>query len=123
MEHRPYNDYLGTHRAFFGLFEAVEDSEVAARLFEAACGWARGQGLSQIVGSRKLGSAEPAGVLVEGFEHRPALGMPYNHAYYDALIVGAGFEKEGETLSGYLGGDYELPERFFRIAERVKEHI
>ena len=121
MEHRFYNEYLGTHHAFFGLFEAVDDPAVASPLFEAAFDWARGRGLTDMVGSRKLGSAEPAGVLVEGFEHRPALGMPYNHAYYDALIVGSGFEKESDSLSGYLSGDYELPERFYRIAERVKE--
>jgi GNAT superfamily N-acetyltransferase len=121
MEHRPYNEHLGTRRAFFGLFETVDDREVASRLFEAAFDWARGQGLSEMLGTRKLGSAEPAGVLVEGFEHRPALGMPYNYAYYDALITVAGFEKESDNLSGYLSGDYELPERFFRVADRVKE--
>jgi hypothetical protein len=121
MEHRLYNEHLGTRRAFFGLFETVDDQEVASRLFEAASDWARGQGLNELLGTRKLGSAEPSGVLVEGFEHRPALGMPYNYAYYDALVTAAGFEKEGESLSGYLSGDYELPERFYRLAERVKE--
>jgi hypothetical protein len=121
MEHRPYNEHLGVRRAFFGLFEAVNDQQVATGLFEAAFGWARGRSLDAVHGSRKLGSAEPAGVLVEGFEHRPALGMPYNYAYYDALIAGSGFEKEGDSLSGYLSGDHALPERFFRIADRVKE--
>ncbi len=121
MENRIYNEHLGTRRAFFGLFESVDDREVASRLFDAASDWARGQRLNEMLGSRKLGSAEPAGILVEGFEHRPALDMPYNHAYYDALVTSAGFEKESETMSGYLSGDYELPERFHRIAERVKE--
>ena len=121
MDHRHYNEHLGTQRAFFGLFEAVEDREVARGLFEAAFHWARARGLNHLRGTQKLGSAEPAGVLVEGFEHRPALGMPYNYAYYDALIADSGFEKEGDSLSGYLSGDYRLPERFLRIAEQIKE--
>jgi hypothetical protein len=121
MEHRLYNEHLATRRAFFGQFESVDEREVASRLFEAASDWARGRGLGEMLGTRKLGSAEPAGVLVEGFEHRPALDIPYNHAYYDALIIGSGFEKESDTLSGYLSGDYELPGRFHRIAQRVKE--
>ncbi|HSR33732.1 MAG TPA: hypothetical protein VLY63_24460, partial [Anaerolineae bacterium] len=33
----------------------------------------------------------------------------------------SGFEKDGDILSGYLSTDYELPERFFRLAEKVKE--
>jgi len=121
MDYRPFNDHLGRRTAFFGLFEAVDDRDVAHGLFSAAFDWARARGLDEMRGPRKLGSAEPAGVLVEGFEHRPALGMPYNYAYYDALITGVGFEKEGDNLSGYLSGDYELPERFYRLAEQVKE--
>jgi len=121
MEHGPYNERLGTRRAFFGLFEAVDDRQVASELFAAAFDWARGRQLTEMLGTRKLGSAEPAGILVEGFEHRPALDMPYNYPYYDALITASGFEKEGDALSGYLSGDYELPERFSRIAARVRE--
>jgi len=121
MDHRIYNEHLGVRRAFFGLFESVDDQETSSHLFEAASDWARGRGLNEMLGTRKLGSAEPAGILVEGFEHRPALSMPYNYAYYDALVTAAGFQKDGENWSGYLSGDYELPERFHRIAQRVKE--
>lgn len=121
MDHRIYNEHLGTRRAFFGLFESADDGAVAARLLEAASDWARAQGLDEILGPRGFGSAGPAGILVDGFEHRPALGMPYNYPYYDGLITAAGFQKDGENWSGYLSGDYDLPERFHRIAERVKE--
>ncbi len=121
MEHRPHNEHLGTATAFFGLFEAIDSARVSQGLFEAAFDWARDRHLDTMAGPRILGGAEPAGILVEGFEHRPALGMAYNYPYYDALVRAAGFEKEGDNLSGYLSGDYELPERFFRLAEVVKE--
>jgi hypothetical protein len=57
---------------------------------------------------------------VEGFEHRPALNVPYNHRYYDALITDSGFEKDADNMSGYFRGDHPMPERFVRIAEKVK---
>jgi GNAT superfamily N-acetyltransferase len=121
MDHQPHNEHLGTATAFFGLFEAIDDVNVARGLFEATADWARGRGLDTMVGPKILGGAEPAGVLVEGFEHRPALGMGYNYPYYEALIRASGFEKEGDNLSGYLSGDYDLSERFYRLAETVKE--
>lgn len=120
MDHRPHNEYLGKTSAFFSLFEAVDNADVARGLFEAAFRWARARGLDEMVGPKTLGSAEPAGILVEGFEHRPALGMAYNYPYYDRLVRAQGFEKQGDNLSGYLSGDYELPERFYRLAENVK---
>lgn len=121
MQHRAYNEYRGTAEAFFGLFECVDDVQVSRLLFDAAFGWARERGLEAIIGPRHLGSAEPAGILVRGFEHRPAMGMAYNYPYYDALLVDSGFEKVSDSLSGYLSGDHELPERFYRLADKVKE--
>ncbi|HSR31136.1 MAG TPA: hypothetical protein VLY63_11280, partial [Anaerolineae bacterium] len=111
MDHRPYNEHLGTATAFFGLFKTVDDVDVAQGLFARAFDWARARGLDTIVGPKVPGRAEPAGILVKGFEHRPALGMPYNYAYYDTLVRASGFEKDGDILSGYLSTDYELPER------------
>jgi hypothetical protein len=74
-----------------------------------------------MVGPKQFASPEPSGILVEGFEHRPALGMPYNLPYYDALVQGAGFEPASDTLSGYISGDSDLSERFYRLADKVKE--
>jgi GNAT superfamily N-acetyltransferase len=121
MDHRPYNDYLGSATAFFGLFEAIDDADVARGLFARAFDWARARGLESMLGPKVLGGAEPSGVLVEGFEHRPAMGMPYNYAYYDALVQASGFVKDGDSLSGYLSGDHELSERFYRLADKVRE--
>lgn len=121
MDNRNANRYRGTNTAFFGYFDAVDDVEVSRALFGAAFAWARARGLDCIIGTRGLIGSDASGVLVEGFEHRAALGVPYNYAYYDALIVDAGFEVDTEHLSGYLPGDYQLPERLGRIAEAVRE--
>jgi hypothetical protein len=61
------------------------------------------------------------GVLVDGFEHRPAVGIPYNYPYYVALIEGAGYRRQRDFYSCYLSGATQLPERLYRIAEKMME--
>ncbi len=57
---------------------------------------------------------------MEGFEYRPAMGIPYNPSYYDGLIQAAGFEKQSDFLSGYINDQQDLPEKVGLIAEKVK---
>lgn len=120
IHNRRYNEYHGAKTAFFGYFDVVEDVEAAHALFDAVADWARAQGLDEILGPRGIMGSDTGGVLVEGFEHRAAMGVPYNFPYYDGFIRDSGFEKDTDYLSGYLGGDYQLPERLHRIAERAK---
>jgi hypothetical protein len=119
--HKHYNDYHGTKTAFFYYFDVVNDHEVSQGLLDAACAWAREREMDTLIGPKSMLRADGLGMLLEGFEYRAAPGMPYNYAYYNTLMEAAGFEKEMDHLSGYLTGDYEMPERYHRIAERVKE--
>jgi GNAT superfamily N-acetyltransferase len=121
MENRNHNAYRQAKTAFFGFFEVIEDRQASTALFEAAFAWARRSGLNRIIGPRGLIGADGGGILVEGFQHRPALGVPYNHPYYDSFIQQSGFEKDTDHLSGYLPGDHPLPQRLLKIAERVKQ--
>lgn len=121
LDNRLCNRHHGRKDAFFYYFDSVDDTEVARLLFDAAFDWARRRGLTSMVGPKGFLQGDGMGLLVEGFEHRPAVGIPYNHAYYERLVRSVGFEKETDFLSGYLPGDYELPQRLFDIAERVKE--
>lgn len=120
MHNRNHNAYRKCKTAFFGCFESVEQLDVPRRLFGAACEWARARGLEEIIGPRGLMGSDGGGILVTGFEHRAALNENYNMPYYDRFTQDFGFTKDRDHLSGYLPGDTVLPERFFRIAERVK---
>lgn len=119
LENRRYNEYKQAQAAFFGYFDVVEDAQAAACLLETAVAWAQQRGLTEIIGPRGVIGIDGS-VLVDGFEHRPALTIPYNYSYYDAFIRAAGFEKLTDLLSGYLPADYELPARLRRVAEKVK---
>ena len=90
-------------------------------LFEAAFAWARARGLDRVYGPKGFTALDGMGLLVEGFEHRPAFGIPYNLSTYPALLESAGFETVSDVLSGYLSGDVVFPEKVHRIAERVQE--
>ncbi len=121
LDHRPYNEWNHTQAAFIYLFESVNDREVSRGLFNAAFDWARARGLTQIYGPKGFSALDGMGLLVKGFEQRPALGIVYNLDYYAALWEDAGFETDGDVVSGYLGPDFVMPEKVMKVAELVQQ--
>ena len=121
LEPRKRNSYRDKQGAFFYLFETVEDIQVARALFSAAFDWARSRGLEEISGPDGLLPGDGLGVLIKGFEHRPAMGITYNYSYYDAFIRDSGFHKQTDYYSCHLPGDFVLPERISRIAGKMQQ--
>ncbi len=121
LDHRPYNEWNHSQTAFFYLFDAENDREVSRGLFEAAARWAQTRGLTQVYGPKGFSALDGMGLLVKGFEHRAALGIPYNLAYYDELLTEAGFSSVGDIVSGYLGPDFVMPDKVMKIAELVQQ--
>ncbi|NLE44914.1 MAG: hypothetical protein GX620_09360 [Chloroflexi bacterium] len=121
LEPRRRNAYRDERCAFFYLFDAVDDRAVARALFDSAMDWARGRGLNHMMGPEGFIAGDGLGVLIEGFEFLPAMGIPYNAPYYDDLVVNNGFRKWTDFYSCRLSGDFVMPERVSRIAERVKQ--
>jgi len=80
LDNRRYNEFNKTKTAFFYLFECENNKEVAAALFNAAFDWARSRELDLIFGPKGFTPLDGFGLLVKGFEHRPAFGLPYNPA-------------------------------------------
>jgi len=121
MQNKPFNAYHDVREAQFYLFECIEDFEVAEALFETAYGWARDRGLTDINGPKGFGALDGYGMLVEGFEFRPAMTMMnYNPPYYPAFVEKLGFEKKVDFVSCYLSPEkFRMPERVHRIAERA----
>jgi len=121
LDHRPYNEWNHTQTAFIYLFESEDDRDVSRGLFNAACEWAGKRGLTQAYGPKGFSALDGMGLLVKGFEHRPALGIAYNLDYYAALWENSGFENAGDVVSGYLGPDFVMPEKIMKIAELVQQ--
>lgn len=121
LNHHPYNAYNHEKTAFFYLFEAVNLPGISIPLFEAAFTWALQQDLTRIVGPRGFSVLDGFGLLSEGFEYRPALGIPYNPPYYINLIEEAGFQATEEIVSGFIKRESYRDPKIGVIAQRVQE--
>lgn len=121
LDHRPYNAFNHEATAFFYLFECENDPEAAKGLFDAGIEWARSRGLTKILGPKGFTPLDGFGLLVKGFQHRPAFGLPYNPDYYPQLIEDCGFQPLSDAVSGYLSPDIHFPERIHELAERIKQ--
>jgi len=121
LDNRLYNDYNHEKTAFFYLFECENNLEAARGLFALAFDWARGRGLNKIFGPKGFTALDGLGLLVKGFQHRPAFGLPYNPPYYPELIEAQGFDKANDILSGYMSADIQFPERIHALSARIQE--
>jgi hypothetical protein len=119
LDNRLYNEFNHEETAFFYLFECENNPAASQGLFEAAFAWARARGLTKVLGPKGFTVLDGFGLLVKGFEHRPAFGLPYNPPYYPDLIEATGFKTERDAVSGYLGADIQFPERVHELAERI----
>lgn len=121
LNNRHYNDFNHTQTAFFYLYESFFDQAASRLLFEAGFEWARTAGLTKIIGPHGFSSLDGLGMLVKGFEHRPAFGIPYNKSYYPELVEQAGFTTQSDILSGYLPSSAQFPEKIHRVSELVQK--
>jgi len=122
MENRNYNNYHKKRYGFFYLFDAIDDQSVVDALFDAVFDWSRTRGLERVIGTKGFTVFEGMGILIEGFDKLPAMGVPYNYPYYGRLLENAGFEKEVDFNSFYIHvPEFELPERVERLAAKIEE--
>ena len=119
IDNRMYNQFHHESTAFFYLFECENDQTVANALFEAAFDWASARGMTKMLGPKGFTVLDGFGLLIKGFEHRPAFGQPYNPPYYHNLVEALGFQPERDALSGYLSSDMQFPSRVHELAERI----
>lgn len=105
----------------FGMFECVNDPQVAAALLGRAKEWLASQGCDEILGPMNLAQHHTFGVLIDNFDRRPSFNMPYNPPYYPSLIEQAGFSKAKDVYQWGLAASSKVPERVQRIAERIKK--
>ena len=104
--------------AFFGFFDSKDDPEVARALLDQAAAWARGKGRTRLRGPFTLDSKGDTGVLVDGFDTPPRIGMPHNRPYLGPLLESVGFAKARDFFAWwYTSG--QIDERTQRIANRT----
>ena len=83
----------GEDVAFFGYFDTIDDPHVSDALLSAAKNWAREQGRTRLIGPAMWSVNEEVGLLIDGFDHPPAVMMPYGHPHQFEAVTRNGFEK------------------------------
>jgi GNAT superfamily N-acetyltransferase len=122
LDNHNYNTFNQERTAFFYLYECEDHRTASQALFDAAFEWARARGLNRMIGPKGFTALDGMGLLVKGFEHRPALGIPYNPPYYLSLIEAAGFDGKGDVVSGYLNASrMQFPEKIHQVADLVQK--
>jgi hypothetical protein len=103
------------------LFPDFEDDPAVVRiLIECACAAAKGVGARELVGPMNPNIHHDVGIQVEGFQHRNAVFMGYQPAYYARHLEALGFETLHDFQAWSLFRDDFVPGgRIGRLAERV----
>lgn len=106
---------------FFGFFECFDDQEAADALLQTACLWLKERGMEAVRGPANPSVNDEYGLLIDGFQHTPAILMPYNPPYYPRLIERAGFAKIKDLYAYYLDGKSVFTDKLVRGAEIVRK--
>jgi len=100
---------------FFGFFDCVDDRACAAALLAEAERWARARGAREMRGPVSPSMHDECGTLVDGFDSRPVIQMPYNPPYHAGLLEACGYRK-AQDLFAY---DFDLGQAVRPALERI----
>ncbi|MBV8686449.1 MAG: GNAT family N-acetyltransferase [Alphaproteobacteria bacterium] len=89
--HGQSNALHGLSRAQFGFFDCADDGEAARALLDAAAGFARETGQSELVGNFNLTAMQQSGVQTGGFGARAYTDMIVNPPHVPRLLEANGF--------------------------------
>jgi hypothetical protein len=118
---RAHNDFHKEQAGFFGFFEVENDFEAAKGLFDAAAAWLKAKGADCLRGPVNPSTNYECGLLVEGFDHDPAVMMSYNFDYYAELLERYGLRKAIDLYAFEIGvSSFNMSEKLKRVADRLK---
>ncbi len=111
---------------YFGFFEVHDDQEAARLLLEAGSDWLRARGAGCARGPYNPSQNDEPGILVEGFDSRPAITQGHNPGYYARLLEACGFHYHNDLVArlarlpdGIRRAEEILPLRLAAVAERA----
>lgn len=121
VNHRS-NEFHDERVGTFGLFETIDDRDVARALLDAAADWLRARGMGAVRGPMNLSTNDELyspGVLIDGFDTPPVVMMAHTPRYYRTLVEDAGFEASRDLIAYWVDAP-ELPPRLRRMYDRLQ---
>ena len=115
-----YNKFHKGKTGTFGMFECIDEYNIARSLFSAVESWCKNMGMDKIRGPMNLSMNDECGFLLEGFDSDPVIMMTYNPKYYLDFCEKYGFIK-AKDLYAYLKDRVGVVDRIAKLVERVKK--
>jgi GNAT superfamily N-acetyltransferase len=112
-----YNSLHRTNVGCFGLFESIDDVDVAIALFRAAEEWLLAKGRNEIMGPIDYSTNYVCGLLIDGFQRPPTVLTAHNPPYYARLIEACGFEKSKDWYAWWFDPDNAPVSRLRRLVD------
>lgn len=114
-----HNEYWKENAGFFGFFDCADDMQAARALFDAAENFLRAEGAAFIRGPFNPSTNHTCGVLLDNYDTRPFIMMPYNFDYYPRLIESAGLHKVKDLLAFERTKEHRYSDRVKKIMARI----
>jgi GNAT superfamily N-acetyltransferase len=117
-----YNSLHQSNVGCFGLFECVNNRDVAAALFERAKSWLRERRRTEIIGPIDYSTNYVCGLLIDGFQFPPTILTAHNPPYYRDLIESCGFTKAKDWYAWWFADPAKAVAQLRRLAARFNTH-
>ena len=113
-----YNALHQLNVGCFGLFECINDRDVATALFERAASWLREKGRTEIMGPIDYSTNYVCGLLIDGFQFPRTILTAHNPPYYRDLIESCGFTKAKDWYAWWFADPAKAVAQLRRLAAR-----
>ncbi|HEX9901440.1 MAG TPA: hypothetical protein VGB72_01115, partial [Acidobacteriota bacterium] len=118
---RRYNQERNEKTARFGYLETYQDPRLVAALLGGVEAWARGLGMTKIIGPYGFSDQDPEAFQIEGFEHRATIATYHNFSWMPEYVERLGYIKDIDYFVYKLDVPSEIPEFYRRIYERIQK--
>jgi GNAT superfamily N-acetyltransferase len=105
----------------FGFLDAVDDPAVFKALLETAENWLAERGMTRVIGPFSFSINEETGLLVDGFEHPPAVMMGHARRWYGPHVEAAGYAGVKDVLAYSFDNSKELPRGLAGMLRKVQQ--
>lgn len=116
-----HNAFHQDRVGFFGFFDFIDDAEVSRALLNTAQEILRTEGMNEMRGPFSPSINDECGLLIDGYDARPLVMMPYNPPYYLTHYEKLGLKRVHDLYAFTLSANHEAPERIKKIVDRVKK--
>ena len=127
IDHR-WNQVMKQAVGCFGFFDCIQDQAVADILITTAGRSLQQKGMEVMRGPYNPSPTDEVGIMVEGFDTRPAILEAHTPPYYPIFFEKAGFSKYNDLVARLViikpdKVDFEhgFPEKMRRVGERVSQ--